>query len=131
MYIVDSVKDFRKDLLKWFSINGRHWIPWKLNACGRRPVAGEIISPYGIWIAEVMLQQTQLKVMLGYWQKWINVFPVLDDLANADEQELLLNWQGIGYYSRAKRLYKSSKILIEYIGPNNSLDFSFWPVELS
>ena len=131
MYTSDSVKDFRKELLRWFSTNGRHWIPWKLNAYGRRPAAGEIISPYGIWIAEVMLQQTQLKVMLGYWQKWMNVFPVLDDLANADEQEVLLNWQGLGYYSRAKRLHKSSKILIEYIGRNNSLDFSFWPVELS
>ena len=131
MYIVDSVKDFRKELLRWFFTNGRHWIPWKLNAYGRRPAAGEIISPYRIWIAEVMLQQTQLKVMLGYWQKWMNVFPVLDDLANADEQEVLLNWQGLGYYSRAKRLHKSSKILIEYIGRNNSLDFSFWPVELS
>ena len=131
MYIIHSSKDLQEELLKWFSQHGRHWIPWKLNENGCRPSVGEKISPYGIWIAEVMLQQTQLKVVLRYWEKWMKVFPLLDDLANADEQEILLNWQGLGYYSRAKRLHQSSQLLIDFIGENNSLNLSCWPVELS
>ena len=129
MYFVHSVQDLQEELLKWFSKYGRHWIPWKLNENGCRPSVGEKISPYGIWIAEVMLQQTQLKVVLRYWEKWMKVFPLLDDLANADEQEILLNWQGLGYYSRAKRLHQSSQLLIDFIGENNSLNLSCWPVE--
>ena len=62
-----SVKDLQDNLLAWFEKNGRHWIPWKLGPDGNKPLQGEILSPYGIWIAEVMLQQTQLKVMIPYW----------------------------------------------------------------
>ena len=131
MSIEGSVKDFQKELLLWFAKNGRHWIPWKLNEYGQVPSVGESISPYGIWVAEVMLQQTRLNVVVKYWQKWMCIFPVLEDLANADEQKVLLMWQGLGYYSRAKRVHKSSKLLIEFIGPSNSLNIASWPIELS
>jgi len=127
---ITYLNNIQNDLLIWFSDNGRLRIPWKLKEDGSRPDIGEILSPYGIWIAEVMLQQTQLKVVIPYWHKWMMTFPSLVALAEADEQEVLLVWQGLGYYSRAKRLHESSKILVNLIGKNNISDFSFWPVEL-
>ena len=130
MKLVTDINDIQNDLLIWFSDNGRLGIPWKLKSDGSRPATGEALSPYGIWIAEVMLQQTQLKVVFRYWRKWMMTFPNLVSLTEADEQEVLLVWQGLGYYSRAKRLHESSKILVNLIGKNNISDLSFWPVEL-
>ena len=130
MEFITYLNNIQNDLLIWFSDNGRLRIPWKLKEDGSRPDIGEILSPYGIWIAEVMLQQTQLKVVIPYWHKWMMTFPSLVALAEADEQEVLLVWQGLGYYSRAKRLHESSKILVNLIGKNNISDLSFWPVEL-
>ena len=126
--MIDSPQDIQRILLEWFSDNGRHWIPWKLKKDGSIPKLGESLSPYDIWIAEVMLQQTQLKVVLPYWKKWMNIFPSLIDLAEADLQNVLLIWQGLGYYSRAKRIHQSSKILIEYIGKNRGQSPGDWPV---
>ena len=130
MDLLDSTKDIQNILLSWFRKNGRHWIPWKLNKDGFIPKSGEILSPYEIWVAEVMLQQTQLKVVVSYWEKWMKIFPSLYDLAEADINNVLLIWQGLGYYSRAKRIHKSSKILIECIGKNRVNDPYSWPVAL-
>ena len=130
MNFSSSVIDIQNSLLSWFIRKGRHWIPWKLNQNGALAEPGEVISPYRIWIAEVMLQQTQLSVVLPYWDRWMCIFPTLFDLAESDEQEILLAWQGLGYYSRAKRIYQSSKILINMIGINDILDFSAWPNEV-
>ena len=130
MEIFDSTNEIQENLLKWFHLNGRHWIPWKLKVDGMPPKSGEILSVYGIWVAEVMLQQTQLKVVLPYWKKWMQVFPTLIALAETNEQNVLLEWQGLGYYSRAKRLHQSSKLLIELIGKDKALDSSCWPTDL-
>ena len=127
---INSVNEIQKNLLIWFSLNGRHWIPWKLKSDGSLPQSGEFISPYGVWIAEVMLQQTQLNVVIPYWQNWMQTFPFLVDLVEADEQKVLLKWQGLGYYSRAKRLYQSSKLLLNQIDINNIADPRSWPVEI-
>ncbi len=126
----DDVENLRKSLLNWFDCNGRHWIPWKLKQNGDIPSKGEILSVYGIWIAEVMLQQTQLKVVLPYWKRWMKSFPSLFILANATEQEVLLHWQGLGYYSRARRLYESAKIMVNLIEPQHSLDISNWSKDI-
>ena len=120
------MENLQKSLLSWFNCNGRHWIPWKLKPNGDIPHSGENLSVYGIWIAEVMLQQTKLKVALPYWKRWMKSFPSLIALANATEQEVLLHWQGLGYYSRARRLYSSAKILVKVIEPKYSLDTSCW-----
>ena len=117
--------------MKWFEINGRHWIPWKLKPDGTQAASGESLSVYGIWIAEVMLQQTQLKVVLPYWKTWMEDFPSVIDLANIEESEVLLHWQGLGYYSRAKRLHQSSKLLVDLIGLENCLKNDFWPTSLN
>ena len=130
--LLGDVEDLRISLLEWFEINGRHWIPWKLKEDGKMPHSGEILSVYGIWIAEVMLQQTQLKVVLPYWAKWMTTFPSLEVLAKADEQEVLLHWQGLGYYSRAKRLHSAAKILFDVSKVNKNLldEELFWPRHL-
>ena len=128
MDISESSQDIQNSLLRWFRENGRNWIPWKLKKDGSIPKSGEIISPYGIWIAEVMLQQTQLKVVMPFWKKWMNIFPSLTDLAEADLQNIYLIWQGLGYYSRAKRIHQSSRLLIEYVGTNRGQDPYSWPV---
>ena len=127
MDLVDSPKDIQKALMEWFRENGRHWIPWKLKKDGSIPKSGESISPYEIWIAEVMLQQTQLKVVIPYWEKWMRAFPSLTYLAEADLKNVLLLWQGLGYYSRANRIHQSSKVLIEFVGKNRDQDPSSWP----
>ena len=130
MDIIESSQDIQKSLLEWFGENGRNWIPWKLKKDGSIPKSNEILSPYGIWIAEVMLQQTQLKVVIPYWEKWMIIFPSLTDLAKADLQKIYLIWQGLGYYSRAKRIHQSSHLLIEYVGKNGDQDPLSWPVRI-
>ena len=130
MGIFDSPQDIQNSLLEWFRENGRYWIPWKLKKDGSVPRSGESISPYGIWIAEVMLQQTQLKVVIPYWKKWMKIFPTLSCLAEADLENLLMIWQGLGYYSRAKRIHQSSKILVEFVGKNRDQDPDSWPNQI-
>ena len=130
MGIFDSPQDIQNSLLEWFRENGRYWIPWKLKKDGSVPRLGESISPYGIWIAEVMLQQTQLNVVIPYWKKWMKVFPTLSCLAEADLENLLMIWQGLGYYSRAKRIHQSSKILVEFVGKNRDQDPDSWPNQI-
>ena len=130
MGIFNSPQDIQNLLLEWFRENGRHWIPWKLKKDGSVPRSGESISPYGIWIAEVMLQQTQLKVVIPYWKKWMKFFPTLSSLAEADLENLLMIWQGLGYYSRAKRIHQSSKILVEFVGKNRDQDPDSWPNQI-
>jgi len=104
-------RDLRAPLLAWWTIHGRHSIPWKL-IHGRPPEAGEPLSCYGVMVAEVMLQQTQLRVALPYWTRWMEALPDLGALAAADGQTLLRLWQGLGYYSRARRLGEGARELL-------------------
>tara|TARA_B100000579_G_C22832838_1_gene856963 strand:- start:2298 stop:2573 length:276 start_codon:yes stop_codon:yes gene_type:complete len=90
MNIIDSKIDIQRNLLGCFSEYGRHWIPWKLKEDLSLPQPGESISPYGIWIAEIMLQQTQLKVVMPYWKKWMQTFPDLKVLAEGEENHVLI-----------------------------------------
>ena len=76
------------------------------------PLAKQCLDPYGIWIAEVMLQQTQLAVALPYWVRWMAAFPTVEVLAAASLDEVRLQWQGLGYYSRARRLHESAQRLV-------------------
>jgi A/G-specific adenine glycosylase len=99
-------------LLAWWEAHGRHTIPWKRGDAGARPSPGEPLHPYPIWVAEVMLQQTQLLVVLPYWQRWMAAFPSLEALAAAEEHDVLLLWQGLGYYSRARRLHQGARQLL-------------------
>ena len=73
--------ELRRSLLAWWEVHGRHEIPWKLHPNGSRPADGEALDPYGVFVAEVMLQQTQLAVVLPYWRRWMAAFPDLEALA--------------------------------------------------
>ncbi|MFU8883881.1 MAG: 8-oxo-dGTP diphosphatase MutT [Cyanobacteriota bacterium] len=109
--------ELRRLLLAWWELHGRHTIPWKLRLDGNRPADGEAIDPYGVVAAEVMLQQTQLQVVLPYWRRWMERFPRLEALAAAEEHDVLLLWQGLGYYSRARRLQQGARMLLDAAGP--------------
>jgi A/G-specific adenine glycosylase len=98
----------RRDLLAWWTHHGRHGLPWKLRPDGQLPRDGEDLCPFRIWVAEVMLQQTQLAVMLPYWERWMLAFPTVTALAAASQHQVLLQWQGLGYYSRARRLHQAA-----------------------
>jgi len=107
-----ELQSLRCDLLAWWASHGRHDIPWKRHLDGSRPGPGEPLDPFGVWVAEVMLQQTQLAVVLPYWQRWMAAFPDLRTLAAASEHDVLMLWQGLGYYARARRLHGGAQQLV-------------------
>ncbi|WP_254944468.1 8-oxo-dGTP diphosphatase MutT [Cyanobium sp. AMD-g] len=121
------VEPLRDSLLDWWESNGRHHIPWKLRPDGSRPGPGEPLDPFGVWVAEVMLQQTQLAVVLPYWHRWMAAFPDLRSLAAASEHDVLMLWQGLGYYARARRLHAGAQRLVDAEPPVLSADRDPWP----
>ena len=109
-------------LLCWWQTDGRRdqaQKPWMFTADGTWPLPEDSLSPYGIWIAEVMLQQTQLSVVLPYWQRWIKAFPTVNALAAASLEQVRLQWQGLGYYSRARRLHEAARVLVQQPWPRD------------
>ncbi|MDA7433686.1 8-oxo-dGTP diphosphatase MutT [Synechococcus sp. AH-601-P18] len=109
-------------LLGWWQTDGRKDLaqkPWMFKADGTWPLPEDSLSPYGIWIAEVMLQQTQLSVVLPYWQRWIMAFPTVEALAAASLEQVRLQWQGLGYYSRARRLHEAARVLVQQRWPRD------------
>jgi A/G-specific adenine glycosylase len=124
--VAENASDLRAALLDWWEEHGRHWIPWKLRADGSQPEPGESLCALSTWIAEVMLQQTQLQVVLPYWQRWTRAFPTLEALAGAEQEQVLLLWQGLGYYSRARRLHQGARQLLE----QGSMGADPWPRSL-
>jgi len=94
-----------REIINWYEFNKRD-LPWR-----------NTTDPYKIWISEIMLQQTQVVTVIDYYHRFINRFPTLAELANADEQEVLNLWQGLGYYSRARNLHQAAKnIVVDYNG---------------
>ncbi|AFY29344.1 8-oxo-dGTP diphosphatase MutT [Cyanobium gracile] len=121
------VAELRRHLLDWWERDGRHHIPWKLHRDGSRPGPGEPLAAYGIWVAEVMLQQTQLAVVLPYWHRWMAAFPALAALAAASEHDVLMLWQGLGYYARARRLHAGARHLVAGAQLSSAGDGDPWP----
>jgi A/G-specific adenine glycosylase len=109
----DGLPALRAALLAWAVEHGRHGIPWKLGPDQQPTPCGTALDPYPIWVAEVMLQQTQLQVAVPYWRRWMQALPSLEALATAEEQHLLMLWQGLGYYVRARRLQQGAQLLLE------------------
>ena len=91
-------------LLSWYGDNKRT-LPWR-----------EEVSPYRTWVSEIMLQQTRVEAARDYFVRWMTRFPTVLDLANAEEEEVLKAWEGLGYYSRARNLHKAAKIVAERFG---------------
>jgi len=124
------IEPLRANLLTWWERDGRHQIPWKLHPDGSRPGPEEPLAAYGVWVAEVMLQQTQLAVVLPYWHRWMAAFPDLDALAAASEHDVLMLWQGLGYYARARRLHAGAQQLVAAAQPSAAGSGDPWPRSL-
>ena len=73
----------------------------------------ETKNSYKIWLSEIILQQTQIKQGLPYYLKFIKIFPNIESLAFSDEEYVLKNWEGLGYYSRARNLHKAAKVVVD------------------
>jgi A/G-specific adenine glycosylase len=85
-------------------------LPW-------RAKTAQLPDPYKVWISEIMLQQTRVETVIPYFERWMERFPTLATLAAASQQEVLLAWEGLGYYSRARNLHHAAHIIMqEYIG---------------
>lgn len=93
-------EEFSQPLLAWFDLYGRKNLPWQHPR-----------SAYRVWISEIMLQQTQVKTVIPYFLRFIASFPDVQALAEAPEDEVLAHWSGLGYYSRARNLQKSAKMI--------------------
>ena len=93
-----------KKLLTWYAANGRS-LPWRENP-----------EPYAVWVSEIMAQQTRLETVLPYFERWMALFPDIPSLANADQQDVLNTWEGLGYYSRARNLHKAAGVVIDEYG---------------
>ena len=92
---------YHQDLLFWYRKNARR-LPWRGTA-----------DPYLIWVSEIMLQQTRVETVIPYFQRWISDFPDLQSLAEADEDQVLNLWEGMGYYQRAHNLHRAAKMIAE------------------
>ena len=127
--MTDSV-DLSACLLSWWQVQGRRdpvQKPWMFTADGRWPAPDEGLNPYPIHVAEVMLQQTQLAVVRPYWQRWMQAFPTLEALAAASLEQVRLQWQGLGYYSRARRLHEAAQQLVDQAWPRELEDWMALP----
>jgi A/G-specific adenine glycosylase len=87
-------------LLDWFSTNARD-LPWRRTR-----------DPYAIWVSEIMLQQTQVKTVIPYWNRWMNELPTIKAAAEARSAKIHKLWEGLGYYTRARNLQKAAKEII-------------------
>jgi len=97
-----SALSFSNAVLTWFDQYGRKSLPWQQN-----------INPYRVWVSEIMLQQTQVATVIGYFERFMETFPTVEDLAAAQQDQVLHLWTGLGYYARARNLHKTAKIIHE------------------
>jgi A/G-specific adenine glycosylase len=95
-----TAKAIRSSLLKWFRLEKRQ-MPWR-----------DTRDPYLIWVSEIMLQQTQVKTVIPYFNRWIKALPTVKKLACAQQARVLKLWEGLGYYSRARNLHRAAKIIV-------------------
>lgn len=100
------------NLLQWYDQN-RRTLPWR-----------DIKDPYKVWVSEIMLQQTRVDTVIPYFEKFMNRFPDVGKLAQAEEEEVLSYWQGLGYYSRARNLHQGVKEVAEEYAGDVPKDFT-------
>ena len=102
---------FQEKIKNWYQINKRN-LPW-----------WNTTDPYKIWISEIILQQTQVSQGLPYYHRFVSEFPTVTELANADEDHILKLWQGLGYYSRARNLHYTAKVIRDKYNSNFPSDY--------
>ena len=98
-------EQFSTAVLDWYDRHGRHDLPWQQG-----------ITPYRVWVSEIMLQQTQVSTVLNYFDRFMASLPTVEALAAAPEDEVLHLWTGLGYYTRARNLQKTAKIIVAEYG---------------
>lgn len=101
MWDDEKIASFRRTLLNWYD-NEKRDLPWRRTK-----------NPYFIWISEIMLQQTQVVTVIPYYERFLDWFPTIEDLANAPEEKLLKAWEGLGYYSRVRNMQKAAQEIME------------------
>jgi len=99
------VPSFSQRILSWFDRHGRKNLPWQQD-----------LSPYRVWVSEIMLQQTQVKTVIPYFQRFMARFPTVQDLAAADADDVLHHWTGLGYYARARNLHRAAQTVCDEHG---------------
>ena len=104
MWEDEKIASFREKLLAWYDANKRD-LPWRRTQ-----------DPYKIWISEIMLQQTRVDTVIPYYERFLEWFPTIEDLANAQEEKLLKAWEGLGYYSRVRNMQKAAQQMMENHG---------------
>ena len=107
---MENLYNIAKDLITWYQKNARI-LPWREN-----------ISPYGVWISEIMLQQTRVEAVKKYYIRFMEELPTIKELSEVSDEKLLKLWQGLGYYNRAKNLKKAAiEVMEQYQGviPNS------------
>jgi len=112
------IQHFQKQLMDWYAVHRRP-LPWR-----------DTSDPYRVWVSEVMLQQTQVKTVVPYYQNFLVRFPDVCHLARANLQDVLKIWEGLGYYARARNLHKAADIIMKRHGgilPNDAKTFRELP----
>ncbi len=104
-------EDFSSLLINWYKLNARS-LPWRGHS-----------DPYAIWVSEIMLQQTRVDTVIPYFQRWMSSFPDIPALAAASEDEVLLAWEGLGYYARARAMHRAARLLQQEHGGQLPADF--------
>ena len=104
MWEEEKIASFREKLLAWYDANKRD-LPWRRTQ-----------DPYKIWISEIMLQQTRVDTVIPYYERFLDWFPTVADLAQAPEERLLKAWEGLGYYSRVRNMQKAAQQMMENHG---------------
>ncbi len=108
----DPPAGFSSRLLAWFDAHGRHDLPWQHPR-----------SAYRVWLSEIMLQQTQVQTVIGYFERFVAALPDLPTLANATSDEVMALWSGLGYYARARNLHATAKECMARHGGELPADF--------
>ncbi len=98
-----QANDYVQSVLDWYLQHGRKNLPWQLDK-----------TTYRVWLAEIMLQQTQVTTVIPYYHAFLKSFPGIEVLANASIDEILQHWQGLGYYARARNLHRAAQIMRDH-----------------
>ena len=96
-----SPDEFAHRVLGWYDLHGRKDLPWQQG-----------MTPYRVWVSEIMLQQTQVATVIPYFARFMDAMPSVEALADASDDEVLHLWTGLGYYSRARNLHKAAKLVV-------------------
>lgn len=99
---MSTTRNFAPRVLDWFDRHGRKDLPWQRD-----------IAPYRVWVSEIMLQQTQVRTVIPYFERFMAAFPSVQHLAAAEQDQVLHLWTGLGYYARARNLHKAAKLVCE------------------